>query len=140
MTELELFDKLNPKRDLPQATCDVISQVYKVMQKENADLQHRLDVAQGFLDRDMEYNRLLDVINNQDVTIADLEKRNAQQCKTVERCVDTVHEVYEQYDKASEQLEQARKIISLCRFTLKDNGYDFTRAYKQAEQFIGEEK
>ena len=34
MTEIELFDKLNPKRDLPQATCDVISQVYKVMQKE----------------------------------------------------------------------------------------------------------
>ena len=42
MTELELFDKLNPKRDLPQATCDVISQVYKVMQEENEILNRRV--------------------------------------------------------------------------------------------------
>lgn len=42
---------------------------------ENKDIQHRLDVAQGFLDRDKEYNRLLDVINNQDVKITDLERQ-----------------------------------------------------------------
>lgn len=34
MTELGLMDILNLKRELPQATCDVISVVYKVMQKE----------------------------------------------------------------------------------------------------------
>ena len=33
MTELELFDILNPKRDLPQATCDVIHLVYETMTK-----------------------------------------------------------------------------------------------------------
>ena len=48
------------------------------LKAQNKDLQHRLDVAQGFLDRDMEYNRLLDVINNQDVKIADLEKKVEQ--------------------------------------------------------------
>lgn len=30
----------------------------KLMQKENKDLQHRLDVAQGFLDRDKEYQEM----------------------------------------------------------------------------------
>lgn len=43
MTEIELFDRLNPKRDLPQATCDVISQVYKVMQKENLKLEGQIE-------------------------------------------------------------------------------------------------
>lgn len=43
MTELELFDKLNPKRDLPQATCDVISQVYKVMNIENEQLKAQIE-------------------------------------------------------------------------------------------------
>ena len=43
MTELELFDKLNPKRDLPQATCEVISQVYKVMNIENEQLKAQIE-------------------------------------------------------------------------------------------------
>ena len=43
MTELELFDKLNPKRDLPQAICDVISQVYKVMQKDNDEKDKQIE-------------------------------------------------------------------------------------------------
>ena len=34
MTEEEIFDKLNPRRDLPQATCDIISLVYKTMNAE----------------------------------------------------------------------------------------------------------
>ena len=35
-----------------------ISLMVGFAQKENADLQHRLDVAQGFLDRDKEYQEL----------------------------------------------------------------------------------
>lgn len=87
-------------------------------------------------------NRLLDVINNQDVKIADLEKRNAQQCKTVERCVDTVHEVYEQYDKASEQLEQATKIIKkllglyFAPVVTNEDLKKQDEIIEQAEQFI----
>ena len=42
MTEIELFDRLNPKRDLPQGTCDVISRVYEVMSKENGIVWHNL--------------------------------------------------------------------------------------------------
>lgn len=34
--------------------------------------------------------------------------------------------------------EQAKNIITLCRDTLKENSYDFTKAYKQAEQFLKE--
>lgn len=34
MSEIELFDKLNPKRDLPQAVCDLISKVYEVISKD----------------------------------------------------------------------------------------------------------
>lgn len=49
MTELELFDKLNPKRDLPQATCDVISQVYKVMQEENGQLKAQIEKLLDFV-------------------------------------------------------------------------------------------
>ena len=41
-------------------------------------------------------------------------------------------------EKRITDLEQAKNIITLCRDTLKENGYDFTRAYKQAEQFIKE--
>ena len=60
MTELELFDKLNPKRDLPQATCDVISQVYKVMQEENEQLKEQIEKMKCCLNcnfwKDKKYN------------------------------------------------------------------------------------
>ena len=67
------------------------------LEEKIADLQHKVDTLQGFLDHDIEYdmdktiqeqknkiaeleqesNKLLDVINNQDVKIADLEKDKA---------------------------------------------------------------
>ena len=83
----------------------------KLMQKENADLQHRLDIAQGFLDRDMEYNRLLDVINNQDVKIADLEKKvkyYEQQLSAMEKGVCDVCKVKDAdyYEKQIADLEK----------------------------------
>ena len=71
-----------------------------------------------------------------------MEKRNAQQCKTVERCVDTVHEVYEQYDKASEQLEQATKIIKkllglyFAPVVTNEDLKKQDEIIEQAEQFI----
>ena len=34
MTEIELFGYINPRRDLPQATCDIISKVYEILQRE----------------------------------------------------------------------------------------------------------
>ena len=72
-----------------------ISLMVGFAQKENKDLQHRLDVAQGFLDRDMEYNRLLDVINNQDVKIADLEKQ-IEKMKCCQNC-----EIFTYHNSAS---------------------------------------
>ena len=46
MTELELFDRLNPRRDLPQATCDVISQVYKVMESGLIEKENQIKELQ----------------------------------------------------------------------------------------------
>ena len=43
MTEIELFDRLNPKRDLSQATCDVIRRVYEVMSKETEELKNDIE-------------------------------------------------------------------------------------------------
>ena len=36
MTEIELFDYINPRRDLLQATCDIISKVYEILQRNSA--------------------------------------------------------------------------------------------------------
>lgn len=62
MTELELFDRLNPKRDLPQATCDVISQVYKVMQKDNAEKDKQ--IKEQIKEQIEVLKRLMDIINH----------------------------------------------------------------------------
>lgn len=36
MTEIELFDYINPRRDLPQATCDIIHEIYEILQRNSA--------------------------------------------------------------------------------------------------------
>jgi len=36
MTEIELFDYINPRRDLPQATCDVIHEIFEILQRNSA--------------------------------------------------------------------------------------------------------
>lgn len=84
MTELELFDKLNPKRDLPQATCDVISQVYKVMQKDNAEKDKQIEKLQAYneklLDSDIEKHNKIVLLE------AQIEKMKCcQNCKHSDR-------------------------------------------------------
>lgn len=73
MTELELFDKVNPRRDLPQATCDVISQVYKVMNLETEQLKQQIEKEKKFSK---------DVMNNELRLIKQIEKmKNCYNCK-----------------------------------------------------------
>ena len=116
-----------------------ISLMVGFAQKENKDLQHRLDVAQGFLDRDTEYNKLLEVINNQDVKIADLEKQIKVLTQNLE---DT-----EIYNKALEKKVEAAKqiikrLLSLYFYPVVTDK-DLKRKdeiIEQAEQFIGVEK
>ena len=135
--------------------CWVFEETLKLLEgfvsDENAVLQHRLDVAQGFLDRDMEYNRLLDVINNQDVKIADLEKKvkeYEQQLSAMEKGVCDVCKVkdadyYEkQISDLEKQLKQATQIIKDILLDSEKWDYKdlmFKPLREQAEQFIKEE-
>ena len=68
--------------------------------------------------------------------IADLEKENKEYESEARECNIRLDEMVKRYIP---RLVQAKKIITLCRDTFKENGYDFTKAYKQAEQFIKEE-
>ena len=47
MTEMELIDRLNPKRDLPQVVCDAISQAWNVMHREEVKEQRNIIEAGG---------------------------------------------------------------------------------------------
>ena len=55
MTELELFDKLNPRRDLPQYTCDVIHKVWEVMNKENEQLKTLIEKMKSDVKRNIKW-------------------------------------------------------------------------------------
>ena len=123
------------------------------------ELQHRLDVAQGFLDRDMEYNHLLDVINNQDVKIADLEKQIEELKVEIEKLkykeenylqkIEHKEEVIKTLQNRIEKMKccenckhkKAKEIIKSL-LTLVDPIYEQCEEYckilEQAEQFIKE--
>ena len=130
MTEIDLFDKLNPKRDLTQATCDVISQVYKVMQDENNKLEEQNTKWKE------DYIALENLKDNQ---IADLKKKNKWYSEQV--CFKECAEVWG-------QLEQAKVIIAtlLKNQPPLENVYDIGKfdiddyrdIIEQAEQFIKE--
>ena len=88
MTELELFDKVNPRRDLPQATCDVISQVYKVMNLETEQLKQQIEKEKKFskdvMNNELRLIKLIekmksDVMSN--IKWADQNKNNPMYCK-----------------------------------------------------------
>lgn len=68
MTEIELMDKLNPKRELPQATCDVISVVYKVMNNETEKLKAEIieieKVSDERFDKNEELKALIGKMKN----------------------------------------------------------------------------
>ena len=101
----------------------------------NEDLQN--GYYEGFLEcakeLEKENNKLLDVINNQDVKIADLEKELAENQSDCALC----------YSKDKEQLQQAKEIIkeliNIINY-LNEDEYgkeDFPIVHK-AEQFLKE--
>ena len=105
---------------------DIFCYGIELMEQENDRLaKHILELQKDKGSLIDENNRLLDVINNQDVTIADLEKQ--QNFRTQ----------YYEGQKCKEQLEQARKIIKELMYT-PTGCIAYYEVYKQAEQFIKE--
>lgn len=84
-----------------------------------------------------ENNKLLDVINNQDVKIADLEET----CKDKDRQLDNW---YKEWQKQDKQIERARQIISKQKKIIEDVcdvnflSSESKKTLEQAEQFIKE--
>ena len=128
MTELELFDKLNPKRDLPQATCDVISQVYKVMQKDNAEKDKQIEELKEIIDNDVDKKiyvqlakkaELADVqkgqLTKKDKEIAELKKEN----ELIKNSDSLCRLIGEQKRKIIELEQQIEKMKSDVRVNIK---------------------
>lgn len=126
MTEIELFDKLNPKRDLPQATCDVISQVYKVMQKELTEKDKQIAELRVNLkweqDTKSELAELLGKANDE----------NAELRKQIEALANV-------NIKAQNIIGEAKDLIrNILRVTYGE-GWNYSLDWKvKAEQFLNE--
>lgn len=88
-----------------------------------------------------ENNRLLDVINNQDVKIADLETQNTnlQIMLKAEREVRCNEDYLKRVCELEEQSERAKEIIRKCMEVIEIADFEYTKEYKQAEQFLKEE-
>ena len=86
----------------------------------------------GAKELEQENNKLLDVINNQDVKIADLENT----CKDKDRQLDNW---YKEWQKQDKQIEQAKEIIkNIIRVTWNE-GWNYSLDVKvKAEQFLKE--
>ena len=110
----------------------------KRLLKENSELSARIErVITENAELKEENNKLLDVINNQDVEIADLEKRlkeSEHNKKTVVHLSECISDIQDK------QLEQAKKIINW--FIQWNYGCcdipDYKDIVKQAEQFLKE--
>lgn len=125
----------------------------KLMQKENDRLaKHILELQKDKGRLTDENNKLLDVINNQDVKIADLEKKvkyYEQQLSAMEKGVCDVCKVkdadyYEnQIADLEKKVEQAKAITSrlyeTCNSSARLYGYSLLEGdKKEIEQFISE--
>lgn len=141
--------------------------INKELEKENAELQHKIDTLQGFLDRDVEFDNLqkenaelkhqlahrncLDCSNhssNLRMRNLELEKENAELKEKVnildncDRLGDVITEAYkDQLTKAKELLE--RLLITSCNsdvLNLLPNCSEVLRVRVEAEQFLSEVK
>ena len=94
----------------------ILQQGFEIICKENAELKEKTEVVSCYSDckekqikLEQENNKLLDVINNQDVKIADLEKQN----KELQRKIDQLqgfldHDI--EYDIEQENLRLKKQI------------------------------
>ena len=139
----------------------------KLMQKENAELKAKLDFFLTEEKDGKEYrpkwevdqlkeenNKLLDVINNQDVKIADLEEdlkhkkiaiqtRNKRIADLIETCKDKDRQLdnwYKEWQKQDKQLEQAKGIIKHLLWDLRNKDQDPAKDIEKAEHFLGRDK
>ena len=92
-----------------------------------------------------ENNKLLDVINNQDVKIADLEKKNTelkiQNTNAILKGLEMQVAKDSHRDRANkiqDQLTKAKKIIKKCMEVIEIADFEYTKEYKQAAQFLKE--
>ena len=117
----------------PKELVDEIDKAYNEYKKEKEKEVDYLTFYNGFVacnrNRQQENNKLLDVINNQDIKIADLEKQ--------------IEQIEKVSDYNADQLTKATKIIKNL-LILKNDHYGNTKMEwrveitEQAEQFIKE--
>lgn len=139
----------------PKELVDEIEKAYNEYKKEKEKEVDYLTFYNGFVacnrNRQQENNKLLDVINNQDVKIADLERENAVLKK---KNLDTQDAVTMQMytnkankEIADRQLTKAREILAKLLEEEKNNMYwemngadksSYYEVRKQAEQLLKE--
>ena len=135
----------------------------KELEKENKHLKEEMEIMTNFCGackkkHEEENNKLLDVINNQDVKIADLEQdlkhkkiaiqtRNKRIADLEETCKDKDRQLdnwYKEWQKQDKQIEQAKQIISKQKKIIEDVcdinflSSESKKTLEQAEQFISE--
>lgn len=85
MTEMELIDRLNPRRELPQVICDAISKTWEVMNKENEQLvKYCKELEAGFLNYKKNYKTKRQQVYEMEIKIENLEKENTELCERLE--------------------------------------------------------
>ena len=101
------------------------------LRKENFMLKQKNQILE------QENNKLLDVINNQDVKITDLEKENMSLIETLDKlgsdfriCESNADTYYDQLTKAKELIE---KVAGMYRYSPR-----VEEIIEQAEQFLKE--
>ena len=136
----ELTDKI---ADI-KANCDLaiegrdvkiveLEQKLEQAEKDLADYQFNYPTIKELSE---ENNKLLDVINNQDVKIINLEKKNKWYSEQI--CFKECAEVWGENAKMQEQLEQAKEIIKdfIAWFTDQTESTNWKPIVEQAEQFL----
>ena len=114
----------------------------EVYENKIADLQHKVDTLQGFLDHDIEYD-MDKTIQEQKIRIAELEKDKAYAEEQLDEQIKATLKLQKENAELKDQLAQAKEIIKkLYSHVFQGMDFmelnDFNVLKAEAEQFLKE--
>lgn len=120
MTDKELYNEYRSS-DCKTFTDFLINKIAE-LEKENAEFQHKIDTLQGFLDRDVEFDNL--------------QKENADLKAKYDTCLreNTGLKIHSAY--VEKKLANAKEIIKLLLWDLRNRSYEPVKDIERAEQFL----
>ena len=131
MTEMELIDRLNPRRELPQVICDAISKTWEVMNKENEQLvKYCKELEAGFLNYKKNYKTKRQKVFDLETRVRNFEKENEQlkqELLTYKNaiCNKECAEVWGESERLKEENKRAKTLLKATYDLLKkcDDSY-----------------